>query len=91
MTQWEYLSFIDANLEKMNELGRDGWENIGIYPMAGSALAPNDIHMMFLFKRPKVQTAPTGPMTLPGPQFLAETYRAAPAGEKTNGPTLVKR
>jgi hypothetical protein len=66
--KWEYMSVMNANLQKMNELGEQGWEHIGIYPMAGSPLEPNTIHMMFLFKRPKQEAASS-------PQFLAETYR----------------
>ncbi len=51
--QWQYAQLYDCTLDRLNQLGKDGWELVGA-PVAQSYLGTSG-KLLYVFKRP-VQT-----------------------------------
>jgi hypothetical protein len=47
LTKWEYLQLMSPTIEKMNELGEDGWE------LVLTAINAEEMTRIHTFKRPR--------------------------------------
>ena len=60
MTLWEYASMLSdgpATRDTLNKMGDDGWELVAFQQGLETK------QLLYVFKRPKVQPAPTGTTT----------------------------
>lgn len=60
ITQWEYKTTFSEELEKLDNLGKEGWE------LTGVTACPGGQSSKLIFKRPKQKTTPVRNNDFPG-------------------------
>ena len=48
--QWQYAQFLNCSLDRLNELGKDGWELVG--PPVTQTYLGTSGGLLYVFKRP---------------------------------------